>query len=278
LKFNLDYNDPMLSTSQHECLIYEGSPPQQFRALAPILDRKLKANYRCLYMASPSMVSEFKSFLGAQGIDADDETGRGNLLLSSTQTHLLGGWQFDVETMIQLISKTLAQALSDGYQGLWATGDMVWEFGPHQDFSKLVPYEVRLENFLRQNANIGGVCQYRADMLPREVVRKGLLVHPRVLVDESSSLLNSWYTPESFQRSSELDSELDSAIDRILHLPLQTEEIMVQLSDSIRSRAEDLANIDGVSLEDFIMFAVAEKIERSDPHRSDPAGKPLPPN
>lgn len=224
------------------------------------------------------MVSEFRSFLVAEGIDVEGETVRGNLQLSSAQNHLLGGWQFDVEAMIQMLAKTLAQAMSDGYQGLWATGDMAWEFGPNKDFSSLVAYEVRLEHFLRQNANIGGICQYHADMLPREVLRKGLLVHRQVLADESS-FLNSWYRPELPLRSSnldsELDSELDSVIDRILHLrQLDPAEILVQLSDSIRHRAEELANIDGVSLEDFIMFAVAEKVARSSPHRSDPGVKP----
>lgn len=263
-----------MHSTPHECLIYEGSAPQQFRTLAPILDRKLKANYRCLYWASPSTVSEFKSFLVAQGIDAEGGTARGNLLLSSAQDHLLAGERFDVENMIQLFEKMLAQALSDGYQGLWGTGDLAWEFGPHQDFSKLVEYEAQLENFLRQNENVEGVCQYHAGVLPRDVVRKGLIVHPRLLVDESSSILNSWYTPESFVQSSELDSDLDSAVDRILQLrSFDPADIMVLLSDPIRRRAEELASIDGISLEDFIMFAVAEKIERSVAGKPGPIGK-----
>jgi hypothetical protein len=268
-------NDLMLSTSQHECLIYDGSPPQQFRALAPIIDRKLKANYCCLYLANPSSVSEFRSFLAAQGIDVEGETRRRNLQLSSAQDHLQEGRQFDVESMIQLLAKTLAQALSDGYQGLWATGDMAWEFGPHNDFSNLVAYEARLDRFLGQNTTIGGVCQYRADMLPRDVLRTGLLAHPRVVVDESYSLRNSWYSPESSPRTSKLDSEIDSAIDRILHLgSVSSAEIMVQLSDPVRREAEELANIDGISLEEFIMFSVAEKLEKTDPRTSDPDGKP----
>lgn len=268
----------MLSTCQHECLIYEDSSPQQFRALTPILDRKLKANYRCLYWAHPSMVSEFKSFLVAEGIDVEGGTERGNLLLSSAQDHLLAGWQFDVEKIIEVLSRTLAEALTDGYQGLWATGDIEWEFGPQKDFSKLVEYELRLEHFLGQNPNIGGVCQYRAGILPRDVVRKGLLVHPQLLVDQSSSLVNSWYTPE-FLQGSELDSELDSAIDRILHLrSFDPADILMQLSGPIRRTAEELAHKDGISLEDFIMYAVAERVERTAPSTSDPDGKPRRPS
>ena len=223
------------------------------------------------------MVSEFKSFLVGQGIDVEDRAARGNLLLSSAQDHLLSGGQFDVEATMQLLAGMLAGALNDGYQGLWGSGDMVWEFGPQKDFSKLVEYEVRLDNFLRQNPNIEGVCQYRADALPRDAVRKGLLVHPRVLVNESSSFPNSWYTQGSSRRSSRLDSELDSAIEHIFHLQsLRPEEVIVQMSDSLRRRAEELANMDGISLEEFIVFALAEKIiHQSASHTSDdPADKP----
>jgi hypothetical protein len=264
----------MFSVPHHECLIYEGSPAQQFGTLASILDRKLKVNYRCLYWASPSMVSDFGSFLTAQRIDVKGEIARGNLQLSTGQDHLLGGWQFDAELTVQMLARMLDQAMSDGYEGLWGTGDIAWEFGPTRDFSKLGAYETLLENFLRQNPNVGGLCQYRSDMIPRDVVREGLLAHPRVLVDESSSLLNRWYSPEPFPRDSELDSELDRAIDWIfLARTPKAAEIMLQMSDSILRRAEELANIDGISLEDFIMIAVAEKIANFDPPTSDPTDK-----
>jgi hypothetical protein len=266
----------MFSAPQHQCLIYKGSPAQQFGALASILDQKLKMNYRCLYWANPSMASEFKSFLVAQGMDVEGETERGNLLLSSGQDHLLDGCQFEVESMVQLLAKMLEQSVSDGHQGLWGTGDIAWEFGPNRDFSKLVAYESSLESFFRQNANIGGVCQYHADLLPRDVLRNGLLAHPRVLVDDSS-FLNPWYSPDSFPRTSELDSEIDSAIEQILlaRSP-DPAEIILHLSDPLRQKAEELANIDGISLDDFIMFAVAEKIARSEPPTPDRADRSRP--
>ena len=38
------------------------------------------------------------------------------------------------------------RALDDGYSGLWATGDMSWEFGPAKDFSMLLEYEWASKN------------------------------------------------------------------------------------------------------------------------------------
>lgn len=39
-------------------------------------------------------------------------------------------------------------------------------------------------------------------------------------------------------------------------------EIELQLSESLRRKVEEMAVMDGISLEDFILYAVAEKIAR----------------
>ncbi len=35
--------------------------------------------------------------------------------------------------MLHKLEDALDQALSDGYKGLWATGDMTWEFGSEKN-------------------------------------------------------------------------------------------------------------------------------------------------
>lgn len=42
-------------------------------------------------------------------------------------------------------------------------------------------------------------------------------------------------------------------------------EIELQLSESLRRKAEEMAAKEGISLEDFILYAVAEKVMRSEP-------------
>jgi len=42
-------------------------------------------------------------------------------------------------------------------------------------------------------------------------------------------------------------------------------EIPVQLSESIRREAEKMASREGISLEDFILYAVAERMARLEP-------------
>jgi hypothetical protein len=139
------------------------------------------------------------------------------LVLSSEQTHLEDGL-FDIDKMMRTLEQALNQALSDGFAGLWATGDMSWEFGPAKDFSKLLEYEWRLEQFLRDHPQMGGSCNYHVDTLPREVVRRGFLSHHSLLVNETLSLINPLYlqreafTPQAFS-ASEVDSFLASILE-----------------------------------------------------------------
>ena len=185
----------MTPIPRHQCLIYEGAPSRHLPTLAAIMRQKLQQNYRCLYLNSVPMVAGMRSYLAAAGVDVAYEVERAALLLTSEQGHLIDGSRFDIDQMMQGLESNLDEALREGYDGLWATGDMTWEFGPEKDFSKLLEYEWRLEEFFRSHPQMGGVCQYHADTLPRNVVQQGLLVHRALFVNETLSLVNQHYIP-----------------------------------------------------------------------------------
>jgi len=88
------------------------------------------------------MVVGLRSYLFAAGTDVPKEIMKGSLVLSSDQRHLKNG-SFDIDRMMKMLSAALNQALIEGYQELFATGDMSWEFGPEKDFSKVLEYEQR---------------------------------------------------------------------------------------------------------------------------------------
>jgi hypothetical protein len=153
--------------SRHQCLIYEGSPSLQLRTLAAMVMRKMNEGHRCLYLNSRPMVSGMRSCLASRGLDVVSEVAKGRVVLSSESALVDGG--FDVDMMLDKLEDALDQALSDGYEGLWATGDMTWEFGPEKNFAKLMEYEYRLEERMQNRPQLSGICQYHQDMLPREV-------------------------------------------------------------------------------------------------------------
>ena len=139
------------------------------------------------------MVAGLRSYLFAGGVDVPKELMKGSLVLTSETSHLQNG-VFNIERMLGMLNDAIVQALNDGYDGLFATGDMSWEFGGGKDFSKLLEYERRLEKLLQKHPTIYGICQYHTDTLPPETVRQGILSHPAIFINETLSRLNPQYT------------------------------------------------------------------------------------
>jgi hypothetical protein len=208
---------------RHQCLIYEGPPSRHLAALAAVIREKLNENFRCLYLDSHAMVAGMRSYLAATEVDVAEESARNRLILSSDRDYLIDGCQFDMERMMQSLQNSLSQALDDGCKGLWATGDMTWELGPDKDFSKLLEYEWRLEEFLRENPQMGGVCQYHVETMPRSVLRQGVVSHPSIFINQTLSMINPVYRYSGSSTDSQSGApELDSFINRILEPQIVT--------------------------------------------------------
>jgi hypothetical protein len=182
----------MQKASRHQCLIYKGSPSLHLPALAALVRQKLDERHRCLYLDSPPMVAGMRSYLAAAGVDVASEVETGSLVLSSEQGHLVNG-HFDADRMLHALDAAVHQALSEGYRGLWATGDMTWEVGSKKEFGKLLDYEWKLEDLFRRQPCLSGICQYHVDTLPRDAVRSGMLAHPAIFINETLSSLNPYY-------------------------------------------------------------------------------------
>jgi hypothetical protein len=206
--------------ARHQCLIYEGPPSQHLKALAAVVRDKIGQNFRCLYLNSGPMVAGMRSYLAAAGVDVARETDRGSLVLTSQLSHLTEDNRFDVDWMMETLAIALDDALRNGFAGLWATGDMTWEFGPEKNFSKLLEYELCLEAFIRRHPELGGICQYHASTLPREAMRHGLLAHPSIFVNETLSLVNHHFLERCVPPQGKLNG--DAAIPRELEAELDS--------------------------------------------------------
>ena len=189
-------------------MIYGGSPAKHLPGLAALMYGKLKTNRRCLYLNSPTMVAGIRSYLAAAGLDVAHELEKGALVLSSEQSHLTNG-RFDVNKMLGTLVDVLNRTLKDGYEGLWATGDMTWEFGSEKNFDKLLEYERGLEEIFRQHPALCGICQYHQDTLPIDTIEKSLRTHQAVYINATLSLINPFYdSPDSIADSHEPDSSV----------------------------------------------------------------------
>jgi hypothetical protein len=179
---------------RHQCLVYSGSPSLHLRPVSQVIREKLKEKHRCVYLNSEPMVAGMRSYLAAAGVDVEHEVHDTNLILSSERPHLVND-RFEIQGMLGALQSELERALRDGYAGLWATGDMTWEMGSDQDVEKLTEYERSLDEFLRTHPQIGGICQYHAETLSRELLALGVRLHPLIFINETLSILNPQFSP-----------------------------------------------------------------------------------
>jgi MEDS: MEthanogen/methylotroph, DcmR Sensory domain len=209
---------PFQKPLRHQCAIYEGAPSRTLSALADLGRQKLNENHRCHYLNTAPMIAGIRACLAARGVDVDAELQKGSLMFTSEQTHLVAG-RFDIDRMIRDLEAGVNQALNDGYKGLWVTGDMSWEFGPHQDFSAIVEYEWRLEQVFQECPQLCGVCQYHRDTLPQEVMRHGLITHESIFVNDTLSRVNPRYVFQALTRSAANNAEeVDQIINQLCRL------------------------------------------------------------
>lgn len=109
-----------------------------------------------------------------------------------------------------MVSKKL---WTNQFKGLFATGDMTWEFGAEKNFSKLMEYESRLEKIFRRRSEICGICQYHKDTLPIEATKQAVLTHQSIFVNETLLRANPYFIQSgSIDDRIATDSELDEFI------------------------------------------------------------------
>jgi hypothetical protein len=199
--------------ARHQCVIYEGSPAEHLPGLAALIYGKLKTQHRCLYLDSPKMMDGLRSYLYAAGVDVEREVRTGALVLASDQNHLVNG-RFDATKMLRGLVDSVNQALQDGYRGLWASGDMTWEFGSEKNLDMLLDYELRLEELFRQHPQLSGICQYRRDMLPVSAIRDALCTHRALYINQTLARINPYFAPGSMPDLEKLDlsAQLDALI------------------------------------------------------------------
>jgi signal transduction histidine kinase len=185
--------DVLAEVSRHKCLIYDGHPSEQLPVVIPFLLDGLQNHWRCVYLGSPEMVRMVNAALMTHGVKPAYETKQGSLILSSDRSHLAQG-SFEPRTMIDKLSAMIDSAVQEGFEGLCATGDMLWELGTTKNFDRLLEYEARLEQLFREKP-LRGICQYQRDIVPAQAVRDALATHRSAFIGDVLNHDNLFYIP-----------------------------------------------------------------------------------
>ncbi len=178
-----------LKQGHHACLFYD-DPAAACAITAEYIKAGLRNNEQCVYMADPPAITALTLMLNPE-IDVEKEMKRGALHLTSVRGHLDSG-QFNTAKMIGFLEKGVESALSSGFSGLRATGDVVWELGDHVDMELLSHYEVCLDHFFF-GKKLTGLCQYNCKVVSSDYLRRSLMCHNAVVLEEKVALHNPYH-------------------------------------------------------------------------------------
>ena len=244
----MNANTEHVDVSRHKCLIYDGDPSEQLPVIVPLLMDGLRERRRCLYLGSPDMISVVESALDARGIDTAREAERGALIFSSDRSHLRDG--FDPHAMVDMLATLIDDAVDNGFEGLCATGDMMWELGEEKNFERLLEYEALLEQVFRHKP-LSGICQYHRSTVPGSAIQDALLVHRSLYLGSVFNRDNLFYVPPELLLDNREARDKQGAwmcqqIIRILNAERKRDEALAALQVSEaqqRQLAEELAQV-----------------------------------
>jgi signal transduction histidine kinase len=182
---------PEITHGDHCCLIFS-SPQDQTEATVPFLAIGLERNERSVYVGDRDCVERIHEGLKRAGIDVEDETRKGRLVLSSEREYLERE-TFNTDKMLSFLQQTYDATLARGYSALRAAGDMSWEVGPRNDFRDIVYYETLLDLFFLGKKMVG-MCQYPKQKCPPEVW-EGILTTHKIAALDREICSNVHYVP-----------------------------------------------------------------------------------
>jgi len=177
----------------HVCTLFT-TPEEQLAAAVEYISAGLSRGERCLYVCCEHGVPEFRAALQRAGIDVATEEKRGALLLLTRHDGHLQGGSFDPDKMISMLHAAVEDALSAGFAGLCAAGDMSWLLDEAPGSERLAEYEARLNHFYQTHRALG-LCQYNRNKLPDGALDHGIATHPYIRMEGPILLENPFYEP-----------------------------------------------------------------------------------
>src|SRR5579859_3166353 len=189
----------------HVCALYL-TPEEQLVAAIEYIRAGLARGERCFYVCCEHELPDFCAALKQGGIDVEGEEARGALLLKTKHDGHMEGGRFDPDKMISLLDAAVKDALSAGFKGLCAAGDMTWVLDEVPGTERLAEYEARLNRFY-ESSHALGLCLYNLKTMAPATIDHCLATHKFVRIEGPILLSNPFYElPEqAFQRTAEPD-------------------------------------------------------------------------
>jgi two-component system, NarL family, sensor kinase len=168
-----------LAPHHHLCSIYE-TPEEHFAVAIPFIRVGLDRGEKCIYIADDGTEAVVRDAMEAQGIDVDRAVVTGSLVLETKDTAYLKQGSFNPDWMVTFWAAASAEAISQGFSALRATGETEWVLRGAPGLERWMEYESRMTHTLAHH-NCFALCQYNRRLFPPELVLDVIRTHPTVI-------------------------------------------------------------------------------------------------
>jgi two-component system NarL family sensor kinase len=168
-----------LAPHDHLCSIYE-SPEEHFAVAIPFIRIGLDRGEKCIYVADDGTETVVRDAMYAEGIDVERAIATGGLVLATKEAAYMNGGSFDPEWMFTFWAEATAEAMSQGFPALRATGETEWVRRGAPGLERWMEYESRMTHMLARH-NCVALCQYNRLLFPPELVLDVIRTHPTVI-------------------------------------------------------------------------------------------------
>jgi signal transduction histidine kinase len=182
---NTAYNSRLLTALEHLaphdhlCSIYE-SAEERFAVAVAFIRIGLDRGEKCIYIVDDGTEANVREAMSAGGIDVERAIATGSLVLGGKEGAYLKPGSFDPEWMFTFWADMAADAISQGFSAVRATGETEWVLGGAPGVERWMEYECRMTHVLAQHKCVA-LCQYNRQLFPPELVLDAIRTHPTVV-------------------------------------------------------------------------------------------------
>jgi PAS domain S-box-containing protein len=168
-----------LAPHDHLCSIYD-SAEEHFAVAMPFIRIGLERGEKCIYIADDGTEALVREAMSAEGIDVERAIATDSLVLEKKETAYLKHGSFNPEWMFTFWADATAEAMSQGFSALRATGETEWVLRGAPGVERWMEYESRLTHVLARHRCVA-LCQYNRQLFPPELVADVIRTHPTVI-------------------------------------------------------------------------------------------------
>jgi signal transduction histidine kinase len=243
MKVTTTYDTPLLTALEqlgphdHQSLIYE-SPEDRFGVAIPFIRIGLDRGEKCIYIADDGSDEVVRDAMQAQGIDVERAVATNSLVLATKEDAFLKYGAFDPERMPTFWEDATAEAASQGFSALRATGETEWLLSDPPGRERWMEYESRLTHVLA-DLNCFALCQYNRRLLPPEFILNVIRTHPTVIYGGVVCRNMYHVPPDEFLASDQTAREVERLLTTIRERA-EIEQTLLQQRNELRTLANRL--------------------------------------